>query len=485
MMSKIAAFARAAGAAFFIALGTAAHAQMGVPNHAVPVGHGTGGGIFGSVGPCLAGIPVVGAGVSADPVCGRAGNGGLAQGGAWTIKGNPTSGTADVQDFTIGALTLKVSPASNDKVPFQDAITGALGYTTIGAIGASGAGTVTGGSNGLSGGPTTLFLEQMVPGGRLTIVSGGCNVTTDQVAQTILYYAPCAGKYVPVYDGVNMAMRSFTSSDTDVVGASINLAASGSWAAGTLYDAYYGWDSGASTFRFCTGPAWTNSGAGTSARGTGAGTTEQETFKGFPTNKNSMTCRYGAASTFTCAVHQCTFLGTVMMGAGAGTVDLKFGTAAGGGGLALLSICNMYNRGDVRAASSDTTATWSYTSSTWRAANAGNTKISIVSCMGDLAISAKYLDLISPSTTSATQQISIGLNASNAIASRATTAGGACIGGVCPVSGITLFVTLDEVPPLGFNTVYAIESADNTHATTFNGQSSPYNFMQLSLSAQM
>lgn len=480
MMIKFSRLAWAAVAAFFIAA-TPALAQMGVTNHAVPTGHGTGGGIFGSVGPCLAGIPIVGAGVAADPVCGRVVNGGLAQASAYTFKCNPTNALADLQDCTIGALTLKGSPATNDKVPIQDIVTGALSYTTVGAVGAAGAGTVTGGSGGISGGPTTLFIEQMNPGGRMTVVSGGCNVTTDQVAQTTLFYSPCAGKYVPVYDGVFMALRSFVASDTDTVGASINLASSGSWAAGTLYDGFYGWDSGGTTFRFCTGPAWNNSGAGTSARGTGAGTTELQLFKGLWTNKNSMTCRYAAGSTFTCAVNQCTYLGTALMGTAAGTIDLKFGTAAVGGGLGLLSICNQYNRTDARAASSDTTASWSYTSSTWRAANAGSTKISVVSCQGDIVASAKYADLVSPSGTSTFQNISIGLNASNAQGARATTATAATVSS----AGWSLLSAMDDALPLGLSTIYAIEQADGTHATTFNGQSSPFNYMQLSVSASM
>lgn len=59
---------RVAAAAFFLSC-VPALAQWQVPNYSVPVGRGGGTG-FKSVGPCLTGVPIVGAGVSADPACG-------------------------------------------------------------------------------------------------------------------------------------------------------------------------------------------------------------------------------------------------------------------------------------------------------------------------------------------------------------------------------------------------------------------------------
>lgn len=69
MITKISRALQVASAALFIACAPAL-AQMGVPNHGVPVSHGPGTGTFNTVGPCLSGIAIVGAGVSADPACG-------------------------------------------------------------------------------------------------------------------------------------------------------------------------------------------------------------------------------------------------------------------------------------------------------------------------------------------------------------------------------------------------------------------------------
>jgi hypothetical protein len=244
---------------------------------------------------------------------------------------------------------------------------GSFFFNNAGVIGceaAAGTGTVTSGGGGIvpTSTTTTLFIEQMNPGGRITPSSGVPIPISDAVAATTIYYAPLgAGKYVPVYDGTNMILRQFTASDTDTIGQSIALGSN--WAANTIYDGFEGLNSGVATF--CTGPAWSNSGAGTSARGTGAGTAELELFKGILTNKNSMTCRYSNTQTFTCGVHQCTFLGSFRTNGNAGQVDLKFGTSAVGGGTACLCIWNAYNQVQAAIKVADMTAS-NTTGNTWR-----------------------------------------------------------------------------------------------------------------------
>lgn len=58
-------------------------AQWQVPEHATPVGRGPGVTGFKSVGPCAAGVPIVGGGTSADPSC--------SSGGAFTGFANPSA----------------------------------------------------------------------------------------------------------------------------------------------------------------------------------------------------------------------------------------------------------------------------------------------------------------------------------------------------------------------------------------------------------
>lgn len=374
--------------------------------------------------------------------------------GSGHVVGNPTASQTDPTDATMTSIFDRAFCGTNGQSLLRTAGVWACGLPTVGTV------------------------AQTPAGGRLTVVSAGCNVSTDQVAQTTLYYAPCGGQYVSVYDGSVMAARVFTASDSDAVGLSLSLASSANWSAGALYDAFYGWDSGGSAFRLCTGPAWASAGIGTSSRGTGAGTTQLALFKGMLTNAVSMTCRYGASSTFTCGVSQCSYLGTVLMGASNGTIDLKFGTAAAGGGAARLSICNQYNRPYVRAYVSDTTASWSYNSSTWRVANAGTTQVTVVSCMGDVGVSASYSNYVTPSGGGVEPYVGIGINSSALLTTRASSP-------TIVTSAGWLSSHVDEVLSVaGLNIVYAIEQS-LSGATSFSGQISPYNQQILSLTARM
>lgn len=484
-----------ATAAFFIACAPAL-AQFGVTNHGVPVSKGLpGSGIFNSVGPCLAGIPILGAGISVDPVCGRLPHAGSVQAVAKSLRGNPTAvGPADVQDFTISGLTNLPTPSTTlDWLLIEDNITNTLKRVNAASLIAAVSGGVTsltpaGGAVSTTGLPITgvgtILVEQMTPGGRLSVVGagGGCNTTTDQVAQPTLYYLPCSGQWVPVYNGTVMNLVQFTSSPTDTIGASISLGAN--WTANTLYDAFYGWDSGASTYRFCTGPAYSNSGAGISSRASALGT-----YKGLAVNAGVITCRYSNAATFSCAANQCTYLGTALMGASAGTIDVKFGTAASGGGPAVLSICNAYNRLPVRAASSDSNVNWPYTTATWRAANAGaggNTRISVVSCNGDVVVDAVYTNVAAlPAALSASAAISIGLNSITAPSARASYGRSSSVNSAVTTVSNMISTFKESLGSIGLNTINAIEIGDGTNAATFQGNAAGLNSHQLALTTQM
>lgn len=163
-------------------------------------------------------------------------------------------------------------------------------------------------------GGQNLFNMQPGFGGRLTLTSATPVTTVDATGQTTLFYAPYKNCYVPINNGTNVAYYNFCASATDAVGLSLALdPATGHTnyhQSGKAFDAFVGLNS--ATVTLCTGPAWTTATGGSANRGTGAGTTELQMYNGMWTNKNSMTCRFGSASgnTFTCAVNQCTYLGS-------------------------------------------------------------------------------------------------------------------------------------------------------------------------------
>lgn len=95
---------------------TPAIAQWQVPDHSVPVGRGSGISGFKSVGPCLAGVPIVGSGVSADPVC--------STGGAFIGFANPTGavGLSAVNGSATSAMRSDAAPALSGTI--QSSLTG-------------------------------------------------------------------------------------------------------------------------------------------------------------------------------------------------------------------------------------------------------------------------------------------------------------------------------------------------------------------------
>lgn len=81
-------------------------------------------------------------------------------------------------------------------------------------------------------------------GGRLTLISGQPVMQSDVSGGQTLWLAPYIGKTTPVYNGSSWITSVFTSNSTDTVGASLALAGSSNWAAGTLHDVFGAFNSG-------------------------------------------------------------------------------------------------------------------------------------------------------------------------------------------------------------------------------------------------
>jgi hypothetical protein len=332
---------------------------------------------------------------------------------AFTFKGNATGSTAVPTDVDIGALTSKPSPASTDEVMIRDnAASGAWKRTPISALGGGGSGVSSiAGNTGaftLEGGLTNdgqkLVMQQNVPGGRLTVTSGTPVTTTDVVAATSLWFAPLStgtGGNCPIYNGTVMRQYPFMASDTDTVGLVITLggATAPTIAASTNYDAFVALDSG--TVRLGSGPAWTvSTGTGSDTRGTGAGTTELEFYKGIWVNKNSIVLRYANGLTFTAAARQATCVGSFRTVAAGQTED----------SMAKRYVSNMYNWEPRKCKNvTETAGVWTYSSATPRQAN-GNTanQLDILVCMAGPMLEACARG--STDTTGALGTIGIGIN---------------------------------------------------------------------------
>lgn len=332
-----------------------------------------------------------------------------------------------------------------------------------------------GGSSSASGGATAgtgvvtsgsaLALQQLAPGGRLTLTSAVPVMTSNQTAKQHIYYAPYVHPFVPVYNGTNMQLYNFTASATDAVGLDLDLAASANWVSGQLYDLFYAYVSG--VLYFGTGPTWGGGSPSTTGRGTGAGTPELQLYNGVWTNKNSMTLRTAAASTQTVPANQGTYLGTAYMTA-TGQTGMAFTSSGAGGGDNVLGLYNAHNRVSVSAYGYDTTASWTLSSTTWRKANnnAAN-RIRFVDGLRQSSVDANYACMLSFSrTTSGGPAIGVALDWTS---------------GAPPVHGGQFYGTGGApfdcgaitggtfLPSLGLHSIDAVEAAFNTNSTTFYG----------------
>jgi hypothetical protein len=337
-----------------------------------------------------------------------------------TVKANATAGAAIPTDFAMPSC----SSASN-----------ALIWTTSTGFGCN---SIAGGGSGTA---------NSFPGGRLTLTSGVAITTADVTAAPIVYYAPSTGIYVPIYNGSTVSGSQFTASTTDAVGLSTTLGSS--WTTNTNYDWFVGLNS--STVTMCSGPAWTSD----SARGTGAGTTELQILNGLWTNKNSMTCRYGNATTFTCAANQCTYVGsmrTVAAGQAEDSLVKRF-------------IWNAYNQAQREMKRVDTTPTWNYSTASFRQAN-GSTSNQMEFFLGLSGgqVEGSYTATVSSSTgTPRPVNVSVALDSTSAITDGTVY--------LSPTS--TLFITNTHIyrglPAIGYHKLVALEQGGGTDTQTWYG----------------
>lgn len=283
------------------------------------------------------------------------------------------------------------------------------------------------------GGP----LPQVVPPqGRLTLTSGTPVTTADVTAATTVYYTPYHGSFIPLWNGTQF---------TPVYFNEISAAMGSNWSASTLYDWYVYNDAG--TLRLCTGAAWTNSAAGTSAR------SETLTLKqGIYVNNASMTCRYSNSATVTVAAYYGTYVGTMRTTGSTGTTEDS---------LLNRLLWNNYNRVVHRQEFSDG-ANWAYNTATIRQCDgsSSNQVNFVVGLVEDVA-QVSTMTFVTVSTT-LQPQAGYGLNS--------TTAFSQGISFIAPSTAAPFIeVAGNRYPVLGYNYLSGLEQGPGSGTTTWFG----------------
>ena len=288
-----------------------------------------------------------------------------------------------------------------------------------------------------------------IPQGRLTLTSATPFIASDVTAGTSVYYTPYIGNLAPIWDGTQYVMRTF---------AEMTLSLASQHTASNLYDVFLFWNS--SVAEIVTGPAWSNSTAGSCSRGTGAGSTELERKNGLWTNKNQITGRNGA-TTYTIDAYKALYVGTIIIDGTNGQISqhVAWGQSRKPGPW------NAYNRGRRVLLAGDSTASWTYGVTTWRQsrATAGNTLMTLC------GLPDEWIDV---SFTQATHvyganssTIGIGNNSTSA-------ASGQYAQNYLPSAGeqyVTLTAFFKKVPSIGINNFNSLEYGTSGTAPTFYG----------------
>ncbi len=295
------------------------------------------------------------------------------------------------------------------------------------------------------------------PQGYLTPTSGTPVITSDVIGATSLVYTPYVGNLVPVYNGTSFVPTVFSE---------LTLTLTSSQAASTLYDVFIFNNSGVLTL--VTGPAWSNSTAGSCSRGSGAATTQLSRLSGIWVNTVQITGRNGG-STFTIPANQATYLGSLFIDSVAGQITLhrSFGQSR------KWAIWNAYNRVPIILQAGDSTASWfapinaSFSASNSNAANS----LTIFSGLPEETYDLKFVQNVLLSTTgTSSTDISIGIGFNSTSAATGLTGKGQLTNTTSSNSVLSLIAAAPLVPSLGINTITCLQkSTSNNGVAAYSG----------------
>jgi len=316
----------------------------------------------------------------------------------------------------------------------------------------------------------------LAPQGVLSPISSTTNPvsSTDTTAATTIYWTPLGnGNGCPIYNGTSFVQ---------VTTAQVNCAlTAGAQVLNGIYDIYMFLNSG--TPALGLSPSWSagTSGsvtAGSCARGTGAGGTALTVLNGLLVNTVAMTVNNGA-STFSVAINQGTYLGSVYINAVAG----QYNCHVAYGQSRVWGLWNMYNRRPILLKAGDGTGSWTGDNTlTFHAANKdSNNKITAFN--GYPVEDAVFTNAMTASAAVSTGNTvvlaaGVGFNSTSAASGKTgqwQNSVSGLAGTISSTFGLTP-ATFITVPSLGINVVTALENS-NTSTTNITMLGTEVNFI--------
>jgi hypothetical protein len=294
---------------------------------------------------------------------------------------------------------------------------------------------------------TTAFVQTAVvnntgitPQGRLTLASATPVMTSTVSGATTIYYSLYAGNKVPIYDGSNLVTTTFAElsvaiTDTTKSPAAIGVSKVNDW---------FVWND-AGTIRLGHGPDRTSD----TARSAG---TALVRVNGIWLNNASITNgrRRSAALTGT------------TRSSSSSTLQFLFPVVGIGSGAGFFGVWNAYNRVDVGGFGAESTASWTYNSTTPRNRNANNNSTIYFVCGLNEDVASMNISQYVQATGTADPLIGIGVDTSSAFTS------------VSPefnfgTSIISLTCSHRSLPGIGNHIWNALEACNTANPLTFYG----------------
>lgn len=270
---------------------------------------------------------------------------------------------------------------------------------------------------------THTSVDSKVQEFRLTLTTATPVTTSDVTGATTIYCTPYKGNRIALYDGTNWNIRT---------SAEVSLAL-GTLTSGIPYDVFCYDNAGTPTLEFL---AWTN----TTTRATGL------------TYQDGVLVKSGTATR--------RYLGTFMTTSTTQTED----------SLAKRFLWNYYNRCSRPMRRYESTASWTYTTATWRQANnsAANQLAFVVGVAEDEV--RIDVDVSANNTSSCQANVAIGINVTNSPTSRSSLAN-------IPAAGwMNYSVNYTYIPSAGYSYAAWLEYSQATGTTTWRGANSPENY---------
>lgn len=273
-------------------------------------------------------------------------------------------------------------------------------------------GRITAASNGSGGGSGQL---EATCNGRLTLTSGTPFTTANVTAATTLYFTPYAGDQIALYNGTTWDLITF---------AEISIAVPATTS--TMYDVFVYNSGGTATLELL---AWTND------------TTRATAL----VLQNGVLCKTGALTR--------RYVGSMRTTTVSGQTEVSDKR---------VFVWNYYNRLTRFLKAQEATASWTYTTATWRAVNGGTTvgtsRVEIIIGWAEVEVEAKAYGLSSNASTLAASGVGIDSTSANSALAQGQTAGGT----------ISLQLALySGYPAVGYHFVQWLEISAATGTTTW------------------